>query len=87
MQNITIYRYTRPDGGTSISPQIPEGEYTTLSRLVADEGMVLVNGEKKAYCVDTETTDAWVEIVDTEEPDAETEEKAVAYDIITGVIE
>lgn len=41
MQAIPIYRYTRPDGGVTVSPIKPEGSYTETVRLVADEGKVL----------------------------------------------
>ena len=66
MQKITLYRYTRPDGGTTVSPIIPDVEYTELFRLVADEGMLLTDGFNKTPCVDTDTPDIWSEIIDTE---------------------
>lgn len=41
MQEIPIYRHVRSDGGVTVSPTKPEGDYTEMVRLVADEGKVL----------------------------------------------
>lgn len=85
MEKITLYRFNRPDGGVSVSPVKPDGDYTELFRLVADEGMVLTDGETVTSCTDTENPGAWSDVPD---PDlSEAEEKAAAYDIITGVSE
>lgn len=73
MQIITLYRIIRPDGGVTVSPVKPDGECTELYRLIADEGMVLTNGETVTACTDTNTPDVWAEIVDTENPDEATE--------------
>lgn len=62
MQIITLYRYTRPDGGTSVSPVKPDCEYVERYRLIADEGKMLVNGEFTGSCVDVENTEGWTEI-------------------------
>lgn len=72
MQTITLYRYTRPDGGVTVSPEQPdEGTaYELRYRLIADEGRSLTNGEVFTQCTDTATPDAWQEVVggdDTEE--------------------
>lgn len=64
MQTIHLYRYTRPEGGVTVSPVKPDGEYTELFRLVADEGMILTNGTDTTYCVDTDNVDAWSEVED-----------------------
>ena len=69
MQKITLYRYIRPDGGVSVSPVKPDGEYTELYRLVADEGMTLMDGEHFAACTDTENPDVWSEVEETADPD------------------
>ena len=69
MQTITLYRYTRPDGGVTDSPAKPEGAYTVRCRLIADEGMVLTNGTDIAACVDVDRPDGWTEIADTCEQD------------------
>lgn len=67
MQVITVYRYTRPDGGVSVSPVKPETEYTELFRVVAEEGRTLTDGVTEAACVDTDTPDAWEEILSDSE--------------------
>lgn len=96
MQTINLYRYTRPDGGVTVSTVQPDIEYTALYRLVADEGMLLTNGITTTLCVDTEDISKWSEIVDTTnennkptnpELSAEIIEKAKAYDILMGVSE
>ena len=62
MQTITLYRYNRPEGGVTVSPVMPDCEYTTLFRLVADEGMELTDGVIRTVCVDTETPEIWTEV-------------------------
>lgn len=62
MQTINLYKYTRADGGVTVSPIKPDAEYTEMYRLVADEGKVLVNGEITTTCADVESTDGWTEI-------------------------
>lgn len=74
MQKIILYRFNRPDGGVSVSPVKPDGDYTELFRLVADEGMVLTNGETVTSCTDTENIGAWAEIPDTDNPGEATAE-------------
>ena len=74
MQKITLYRFIRPDGGVTVSPVKPDGEYTELYRLVADEGMMLTDGENFTTCTDTENPGAWSEVPDTENPGEATEE-------------
>lgn len=67
MQIIPLYRYERADGGVTISPVKPDGEYTEMVRLVADEGKVLTkDGENFTACVDTENADGWYEVDDPE---------------------
>lgn len=63
MQKITLYRYERPDGGIDVSPRQPVGvEYTTLWRLVADEGMELVKDDIRITCIDTDDDTGWEEV-------------------------
>ena len=70
MQAITLYRYNRADGGVTISPVKPDGEYTEMVRLVADEGKVLTqDGESITSCIDTETADGWYEVDEITEED------------------
>lgn len=93
MKIINLYRYTRPDGGITVSTVQPDAEYITLYRLVADEGMVLTDGTTTTLCVDTIDTSVWSEIIDTTnennqptnpELTAEIINKAKAYDILMG---
>ena len=62
MQIINLYKYTREDGGITVSPIKPDAEYTEMLRLVADEGKVLVNGDITTTCTDVETVEGWEEI-------------------------
>lgn len=71
MQAITLYRYNRADGGVTISPVKPDGEYTKMVRLIADEGKVLTkDGVNFTTCTDVESAEGWYE-VDAPEEDAE----------------
>lgn len=71
MQKIPLYRFTRSDGGATVSPVKPDGEHTELFRLVADEGMTLTDGTNTTSCTDTATPDIWSEIPDPENHDPE----------------
>lgn len=88
MQTITLYRYTREGGGVTTSPIVPP--YGTLYdlcyRLLADDGKAITDGKTVAACIDVSSPDGWTEIDDPGEM-TETEEKAKAYDILTGVSE
>ncbi len=74
MQTIPLYRYTRPDGGVTVSIVKPDAEYTELSRLVADDGFILTDGESFTACTDTDNPSAWSEVVDTENSGTATDE-------------
>lgn len=65
MQTITLYRYTRSDGGVTVSPEQPdEGTaYELRYRLIAEEGCSLTNGEIFTQCTDTDMPDTWQEVV------------------------
>lgn len=67
MQKVTVYRYSRPDGGMSVSPVKPDTEYTELFRLVAEEGRTLTDGVTETTCVDTDNPDAWEEVLSDSE--------------------
>lgn len=87
MQTITLYRYTRPNGGITTSPVMPDGvDYDLRYRLIADERKALTDGTTVTTCTDVSSPDGWTEIDDPGEM-TETEEKAKAYDILTGVSE
>ena len=66
MQIINLYKYTREDGGVTVSPNKPDTEDTEMLRLVADEGKVLVKGDITTPCKDVETAEGWEEIDDVE---------------------
>lgn len=71
MQAITLYRYNRADGGVTISPVKPDGEYTKMVRLIADEGKALTkDGVNFTTCTDVESAEGWYE-VDAPEEEAE----------------
>lgn len=63
-RNKTLYRYERDGGGITVSPNKPNKPYTTLHRLVADEGKVLTDGETVTLCIDVDSTEGWREIED-----------------------
>lgn len=86
MQKVTIYRYTRADGGITASPVAPTDgiAYDIRYRLIADDGKVLTNGTSTTACVDAASSTGWAEIDDPGET-SETEEKAEAFDILMGV--
>lgn len=91
----TLYKFTRPDGGTTISPNPPEQEYTTLLRLIPDEGKMLTKDNINfVACVDTDSPEGWYEVLydfenikPLENIPSNIIEKAKAYDIIMGVEE
>lgn len=73
MKIITLYKYTREDGGVTVSPVKPDCEYTEMVRLVADEGKLLVKGDVTTTCVDTDSAEGWTEIDAPEEEEISTE--------------
>lgn len=63
MQKISLYRYTRSDGGITHSLSKPDNaEYTIVYRLIADEGKELINGDIRTTCIDTNTDEGWSEV-------------------------
>jgi hypothetical protein len=85
MEIRTLYRYTRADGGVTVSPNKPECEYTEMYRLIADEGKALTDGEIITPCIDVDSTDGWSEI-DAPEDDGP-EENATEDDYINALAE
>lgn len=59
-----LYRFTRPDSGTTVSPIKPtEGEYTELYRIVAGEGKVVTkDGVHRFSVIDTDSAEGWSEV-------------------------
>ena len=65
MKKVTLYRYTREDGGVTVTPNRPKtAGYTIKHRLIADEGMTLTNREIVESCIDGDSVDGWSEISD-----------------------
>lgn len=61
----TLYRYVREGGGTTVSTEKPDTEYTEVFRIIADEGKVLTqNGTDLCQVIDVNTTDGWYEVDD-----------------------
>lgn len=90
MQTITLYRYTRPDGGVSTSPVKPDTAYYTVKyRLIADDGRALTDGTIIAGCVDVDSPNGWTEIdaPDDESEMSEDAQYAEAGKILLGVSE
>lgn len=81
MTQITLYT----GGGVSFSPQYAEGRtVSSFVRLVADEGMMLTNGEVSIECVDVLSTDvnAWSEVPYVEpNPEPTADPATPAWDI------
>ena len=68
MEVKTMYRYMRKDGGTTVSTEKPDTEYTEMFRLIADEGKLLTqDGENMTSCVDTDSVEGWYEVDAPEE--------------------
>lgn len=88
MQKITLYKYARADGGTTVSPIKPDCEYTEMYRLIADEGKVLTDGEITTTCTDTTEPSKWQEVDEPTEEEGEIPEGHIsdteALKIITG---
>ena len=61
MSIIPLYRYTRPNGGVTVSPIKTDAEYTELCRLIADEGMAITNGVIITDCIDVDSADGWID--------------------------
>ena len=70
MQTKPLYKYTRADGGVTVSPTKPDVEYTQMYRLIADEESEITNGQITTTCIDVVSFEGWHdaddEITDTE---------------------
>ena len=67
-----IYRYQRPDGGFTVSPVKPEGNYNIRWRLIADEGRAITDGENVVTVIDLQhrkDCEKWSDCEKPEEPD------------------
>lgn len=64
MEVRTLYRVTRFDGGITITPNKPDDDnYTETYRLIADEGMILTDGENEYLVVDTDEPNKFSEVL------------------------
>lgn len=80
-----LYKYTH-DGITSVSPNKPEGDYTEMVRVIADEGKMLkLPDGTLTYCTDTTTIDGITEVADGESESESNSDVDEALDIIEGV--
>lgn len=82
MQTIILYKYSREDGGVTVSPVKPDCDCQELVRLIADEGKLLTNGKDETPCIDTDSADGWWEIEappETDEPEGEDEATVADY--------
>lgn len=69
MKILALYRFIRQDGGVTVSPIQPKGEYDIVYQVAADEGKALWRGDKHLYSIaDLNNIDEWVEV----EKDADT---------------
>lgn len=82
MKKIKLYRYARENGGVTVSPNKPNGEYTELSRIVADEGKGFDIGKTDTHgkpiyanCLDVENPEAYTEVDIPKEETGGAEEK------------
>lgn len=71
-----LYKVIRPtDGGIDISPEMPTGmQYEDGGvRLIAEEGMILYKDGEYFYCIDTDSAEGWIELVDPTPPEPQPE--------------
>lgn len=71
MKTIKLYKITEGNKVT-VTPKKPaKAGYTTLSRLAADAGKILVNEDKYATVIDTDTPADWTEVSITDIAESE----------------
>ena len=81
MQIKDLYKYERADGGVTVSPIKPDGEYTEMVRLVADDGKILTyHGEIYGEVVDTDSADGWGEVDKPKDGTTYDDSKAAEYE-------
>lgn len=67
MQAKELYRYSREDGGITVSPTQPmDTEYEACYRLIADEGSAITNGEVITECIDVDDVTGWRDTTEEE---------------------
>lgn len=63
MEIKNLYKYKRADGGTTISPNKPDCDYTIMYRIIASEGKVITkDGINVTICADVDSIEGWYEI-------------------------
>ena len=63
MNTRVLYKYTRENGGITVSLNKPKGEYSELVRIVADDNKrITKDGENLYTVIDQETADGWYEV-------------------------
>lgn len=68
METKTLYRYTRSDGGVTVSPNKPNCDYVELFRILAGEDKAVTKDGVNLYpCIDVDNTDDWYEVDYVEE--------------------
>lgn len=70
MQKVNLYRYEEENGVVIITPNAKaETDTPSRLRLIADEGMILTDGNTETCVVDIplEEADSWHEITDADE--------------------
>ena len=89
MKQVTLYT----GNGVTLSPVYVDGrKESNYIRLISEDGKAITNGTVVTFCVDVpkEEGSKWADCeLPPEEPEllTETEQKARAYDILTGVSE
>ena len=68
MEIKNLYKYKREDGGTTVSPVMPDVECEPMYRVIAAEGMAVTKDGVNLYpVIDTDDTEGWYEVEDTGE--------------------
>lgn len=63
MRIVNLYRYEREPGKITTSPVKPDDcvDYSVIYRLIADEGMAITDGTSIVECVDTNSSEGWID--------------------------
>lgn len=66
MTTKTIYIYDGVNGSIQTPVELPMTTIKTMTRLIADDGMMLVNGDIQTTCIDVDNQDlgSWKETKD-----------------------
>ena len=62
MTTVNLYVYNNQDGSTTITPTArKKSDKPGKTRLIADEGRILTNGQTRERVIDTDSPDEWTE--------------------------